>query len=348
MIDFQGILTGENRNRALAFAAIFVATTVILFGIRFSGGGELLAIAQGKAITDIAFTRANTQYVWDSPLFVLVLKTLPASVVVIALFFTFLAILPLSGLAARQQQLFGATATALFLTPALKVSLLNIGVGDGLVIMLVIIIVGVRNPAVRALCFFLVCSWHPQQSFFIIMSYCAALYAFRGAVGRTDFAPVAIGASLGLTVYVIHRSLLGLEFSDRAAFISYVIDAHLVSNLAWFAFSLGPFAIWYALIGRKAVVGPLVLLTWVGVCYLIANLTTDVTRVFTVITLPIILIGTAKALIQTDPVSNDRLTGAIASIFLFAPLSWAGLDYFVWENLIMDFCKWGFFCVSNT
>ena len=75
-----------------------------------------------------------------------------------------------------------------------------------------------------------------------------------------------------------------------------MFENRLNRNLAYVPVTLAPFAIWYFLVGRISVARPLVFLTWIVACFTIANLTVDLTRVFTIITLPTILILIRKAL----------------------------------------------------
>ena len=121
------------------------------------------------------------------------------------------------------------------------------------------------------------------------------------------------------------------------------VERYNYENLYYLPIALAPFLVWYFFIGSKIQKRPLVFYPWLMLIAAISVLTTDFTRVITILTLPYILIGTNKWLILNDEKSHNIIIPSFI-IFIIAPYSWSGLDYFLWHNLIEDFCKWKYFC----
>jgi hypothetical protein len=72
--------------------------------------------------------------------------------------------------------------------------------------------------------------------------------------------------------------------------------------------------------------------------------TTDVTRVMTIISLPLVLAGADKIFNDQRAISYARILAAGVVIALLPPLNWSGLDYFLWPAFNRDICKWHLYC----
>jgi hypothetical protein len=105
---------------------ILILLLFVVSGIRFSDGSMLLAMSSGATIADPIFAKPSTQYVWDAPLKVWTLQLLPASILMIAVVFAFIAIAPLSLFLVRNASVLWLSLVTVFMTPVFKVSIQNV------------------------------------------------------------------------------------------------------------------------------------------------------------------------------------------------------------------------------
>jgi hypothetical protein len=98
--------------------------------VRFSDGSVLLAISSAARLDSPLVPEAG-QYLWDSPLKVLLSRSLPPRILLIGSVFLLISCLSVLGLLARTgSPWFGTTAALITLTPAVRVCFQNVGVGD--------------------------------------------------------------------------------------------------------------------------------------------------------------------------------------------------------------------------
>jgi len=337
--DFQS--SAPNYRVVLWLSFILI---VAVAGIRFSDGSMLLAISRGLTIGDPVFKDAATQYVWDSPLKIALLYILPAKIFIIAVVFGVLGFLPLLGLFSNDIRLFWLTFVGIFFTPAFKVSIQNLGVGDGLILFLIVLISASRNYLSIAGAFFLIALWHPQQSFFIGTSYLLATYCYKGKFERQGVLAVLGPLSIAFFVFLLYKSSLGFTYSSRAAFISEHIRDYLQRNLIYAPIAFTPIIAWLLLSGVRASRAGALLVLWLFILVVVSMLTTDVTRAMTIVSLPIVLMGAKKVMTDGVAVPHWKFIVGTTLIVVIPPYSWSGLDYFLWPDLVNDLCKWGFYC----
>jgi len=324
--------------------ALGVFALVVIGGIRFSDGSMLLAIASGATVADPVFARAAPQYVWDSPLKVALLNLLPAHFAAIAAAFALLAVLPLAGLVARDARLRALSLAAIFLTPAFKISIQNIGVGDGLVVLLILIASASSRVMVIAAALFAIGLWHPQQSFFIGGSFLLARHCFGPRLERRDVMAVAGSLAAAALVYFSYRYLLAFSFAGREAYLADQAGGFLAGNFAAAPIAFAPLLIWLGLIAPRPERGLRWLVAWIVVLAAVSVLTTDVTRVMTLTSLPIVLAGAARLLDGGRPLPLRRLAVAAILILLLPPYSYSGFDWWLWGDLRADACRWAGYC----
>jgi hypothetical protein len=177
---------------------VLTLLTLMVAGIRFSDGSLLLAIASGAGIDSSSFNASHTQYVFDSPLKILLLKLSPSNILWIAFTFFLISLLPLIGIFTHEKsKWYYLTAALIALTPSIKISLQNIGVGDGLVYLLILVAVGSLNGPVILLTILLIALWHPQQAFFIVGTYCLFSLNYES---QFDFRQRLIWSMAGLLI----------------------------------------------------------------------------------------------------------------------------------------------------
>jgi hypothetical protein len=192
--------TFKDNNRKYVW--LFLISILVIGGIRFSDGSALLAIAQGATAQSPAFSGSGAlQYIWDSPLKVLALRYVPPNIYGIGLFFGFLSVLPVALLLTRDALLFWLSSSALILTPSLKISTQNIGVGDGLTILLAILLCYSNNILFLSIISFILGLWHPHQSFFIGLSFIISKYIYFEDVDWSQIAAILASLAFAAAVF---------------------------------------------------------------------------------------------------------------------------------------------------
>ncbi len=316
---------------------------LLIAGVRFSDGSMLLSIASGATVNDPVFQVASTQYIWDSPLKVMFLQALPAHIIWIAIAFGLLAILPAVGLLSNNQRLLWLTVVVVFLTPALKASLQNIGVGDGLVVLGIVAAAYSRNLVVVVAVFLVIALWHPQQSFFIGLSYIIARYCYEEQFRVKEAMAVLAALLFAAFAFIFWKNSLGFEYAGREAYMLQKFGDFMHRHWLHVFIAYLPIAAWLILMAPEPRRGRVIIFGWLIVLALVSFLTTDVTRVMTLISLPIVLIG-AEKLLDSGHLNKEKTVAFAFLVVLLPPFSWSGLDYFLWTDLIRDVCKWGLYC----
>jgi hypothetical protein len=321
----------------------FLVLVVMCAGLRFSDGTVLLAISRGLLPSEPSL-KGFGQYLWDAPLKVGLLRLLPANVIAIGLTFAVLGALPALGLLSRDSRILWLTAATVFLTPTFKVSIQNLGVGDGLVMFLAFCVCASSKIYVVATAALLVALWHPHQSFFLGASYFVGRFCYFGKLERRQAVAVATALAVGAGAYVIYRLALPFSFTSRAGFVAEHGQDTLRRNLILSPVAFAPIILWVWFIAPKPSRLSWVMLIWLCVLGAVAVYTPDVTRVMTITSLPIVLAGADRILDGPYAVSGVRAMTIATLILLIPPLSWSGLDYLVWPDLISGLCKWHLYC----
>jgi hypothetical protein len=337
--------TFKDNNRKYVW--LFLISILVIGGIRFSDGSALLAIAQGATAQSPAFSGSGAlQYIWDSPLKVLALRYVPPNIYGIGLFFGFLSVLPVALLLTRDALLFWLSSSALILTPSLKISTQNIGVGDGLTILLAILLCYSNNILFLSIISFILGLWHPHQSFFIGLSFIISKYIYFEDVDWSQIAAILASLAFAAAVFFLWKASLDFEYSGRGAFMKARMPELLYRNLLYAPVAFLPIALWFWLVPVDPQRGKWLLGGWLLVLAVVSLLTTDVTRVISLTALPLLLEEFKKLIDQGgDSILTRRLLVFASLIVLIPPFSWSGLDYFLWTDLFSDLCEWGVYCL---
>lgn len=333
-------MSAELHERRVLLACA-CAAVVAVGGVRFSDGTALLAIARGESPSAEAFSGEHHAYVWDSPLKVALLGVLPSSALVIALVFTMLAVLPLAGLGSRDERTLRVVATALLLTPALRVSMQNVGLGDGVVIAMCCVAASTDRPSLGSLALLVCGLWNPHQVVWLGGASLVAHHTYVAPLAWRDVRPVVAAIVAAALVYLGHRAWLGVTYEDRFDFMLAHGPSLLARNLPWLPIAIAPLALWHVLEQPGARTSRVPLGAFVAAAVTVAALTTDVTRVLTLTCLPLVLTGarTQDSLARSP---FDRRRFALAAMVAVIPCwSWSGLDLFVWSDLARDLRLWG-------
>lgn len=250
----------------------------------------------------------------------------------------------MSGYKLERLYLFWITLITVFLTPAFKISIQNIGVGDGLIIFLTILISTSSSYLLIAASFFFMAIWHPQQSFFIGISYLLALYCYMGELKQKELFTALGSLSIAAMTFFLYKISLNFNYNGREAYMANHISEFLHRNLIYAPIAFAPTVIWFLFFRVKVREGKGLLLLWLFGLAFVSLLTTDVTRVITITSLPIVAIGAKKILMDKVSIPYWKLIFVGVLIALIPPFSWSRLDYFLWTDLVSDLCKWRFHC----
>lgn len=327
-----------------------IGLSILVGGVRFSDGGALLAVASGSGPGSEFFRDSVVQYVWDSPLRVAFLRILPPTAIAISVAFLAVAALPLVGLLFRHSRLFFLTGILLMATPAIKISFQNVGVGDGLTYLLTVLAVATKSHRSLFVLFLLMGAWHPQHAFFIYGSYAVFGLAFKEPDYKKRLLGAGTGSLLAFLLFLAHRASLGATYFSRIDYLARNGLDLLVEHLPMLPIILFWPVLWVVLILRccpKTRV-PAYGYLWLAALALLALATADVTRVLSVIALPMILIPMKQAYSRhTEARSREpvRLPLLLVGLAICMPVvSWSGIEIFLWPDLLHDLCKYGVFC----
>lgn len=357
--------------------ALICLLQAIVGGIRFSDGRVLLGLASPEGINAPIFDNQIVQYNWESPLKVLLLRQLPwASILVLAAIFFLFSLLPLVGMAAKgSTRIYRYTALMILFSPALKISLQNVGIGDGLVLLLSLLcIVFLANPAVVFFLLVLIGAWHPGQVVFIAGSvFLAAVLSLQLQRSKSVlslslkglFASCLLAVLSSRLLLSLHNSLLGFEYVNRWEFARTQMQPFIAKNLLHLPVVLViPVLFIGALLALSSssslkVRWKLAIVVWILLCVLVGLLTTDPTRVLVLCLLPLLVVIADQTISRAVLIANkeffpeislaDRFVSffsiGVPLIMVFLPLpGWSGMNWTVWGNLINDLCKYGVFC----
>jgi hypothetical protein len=329
-------------------ALLFLGIVLLWSGLRFSEGRAILAIAQGHPVTAAAFAQYYSQAIWDSPLRVGLIKLIGPHLPLLSLAFLLISLLVVALAFVRNVRIASAFGIALLFTPLLKVVLQNVGTGDGITATLGILLVVLEGRIGLALVTFALCLWHPQQSFFIIVSaLLTRTWLGEHPLDRRKVTIVAAAAAAAM-LYVIYRFGVMPPFFDRATWVASVIHNDWQKQLLFAPLAVAPLTLWgLAFLPKVELRWRIGFALWMAVCCLVALITIDQTRVITLITLPMV-VGLSSRILTDSPPRRGVLIGLVAAIALL-PLysSWSGIDIFLWRDFIVDLCRWHITCVPR-
>jgi hypothetical protein len=208
--------------------------------------------------------------------------------------------------------------------------------------LLVALGVAARSARATSLSFLVLGLWHPQQGVFVAGSYLVAWGALDGAREMKQRAgSILAGLALALLGLLIFRAWLGFDYQGRLGYLRASIGPdvlHWLAGAIWFAF-------WLLVI---QVLGPPLRSTawpaaWMVGISMVAALTADVSRVASIIGLPMLLVPLQRR-ISASPAPGVPLWLVAANLAI--PIhSWSGTDFLLWSDLIGDLCRYGVLCI---
>lgn len=331
-----------------------VVATLIIAGVRFSDGNMLLAVASNDGLGGQALLNPSYQYIWDSPLKILLLEAMPPSLYWIAFVFACLTMLPILGLLTKEKSLlFCLFGVLVCVTPAIKTVFQNVGVGDGFLYLLVVVAVAANSKYVIFAAFVLLGLWHPQQAFFI-----GGSFFIYSAIYETDNVKERLlwcmfGLIVAALAFLAFKRVLGFEYHDRLDFVLERAADLLFNNVFVLPVSAFYLGFWVYITRRilPDVHVPMYATAWLFVLIGVSMLTLDVTRVLSIIALPTLLIPVKQHYLALKPKDAPQflkipLLWVVVSVLMPA-YSWAGFDIFEWSDLMFDLCKYNVVCVGG-
>ena len=181
---------------------------------------------------------------------------------------------------------------------------------------------------------------------FIGVSFLVAQFCYYGKLERRPAIAIAGALAVGAVTFVVYKLALPFSFTGRAEFMAQHAQDTLTRNLYFSPGAFAPIILWFWLIAPRPARLPWLMLVWLLVLSAVATLISDVTRVITITSLPIVLAGANKIIDGRSFLSAARALTTAILIVLIPPLNWSGLDYLLWPDLIGDLCKWHLYCSS--
>lgn len=346
------MITAEHFPIAIFLRRYYLPLIIFLLffsGLRFSDGSMLLAISKGAGIKDPAFANASAQYVFDSPLKVFLLRHIPSNVPAIALTFLLLAGLPvLNPLLLKERSAIFSSIVVLLLLPTMKLSFQNVGLGDGLVVFSLLLFLNSDKILIKSMALLTVSLWHPQQSVFMYMAIVVGEILYSKGVSRsTMFAGLIFPISF--FCFLLHRSQLGFEYASRWDYMKSNAGAFLSNNILRTPVFILPLSTWIMALEPKILDRKHEMMAAIAfgmIIYSLGLFTTDLSRVFFLIMLPIFYYHARATYFHLNKISERSFFALILGAFCTPIVSWSGLDIFLWTDLFEDFCKWGIHCFA--
>ena len=338
---------------ALIFGcAIFLQ--IICGGIRFVDGSILLQFSQFGFRAEL---KEFSQYLFDSPLKVLLLKLLDfQSVIGISILFIIANILPLitAAAVARDKTDFFSIMLVCCAMPLWKIMFQNIGIGDSFIISCAIVVVASRSSLLLTTISCIMLLWHFQQGILIAFYVCALLVTTKEIEYRERFKAIAMGAAVGAAIFVLLKIFLIPSSSSRFQFIFSQMGSFFLRNILYIPIALCAAIPGLLLISQSLarMGGPsrsiVVATIWAAIALsvLIGIITTDVSRVIVILTFPLALFLTRSSAFSQEVrtyLTNSSMLVPLLAIGIVTPIySWSGVDIFLWNTLFSTLQKYGF------
>lgn len=344
----QGISSAamlDSWPRVIAFSVFAVFVQVLFGGIRPVDGGVLAQFGRdGFAAQLMPFS----QYLFDSPLKIALLHGLSLhSPAVIAVVFGGLSLLPfLAVMLAHEREMRLDALLVLAVLPLTRVSFGWLGVGDALLVALVVAVVLSQSRLVLGLGSMLGVGWHLQQGA-VALAVLAIVMFFRGdAADRKKLPYLGMGLVAGILLVVLVKLWIVPQHQGRAEFLLKYIDRFALRMLFYWPVAVaivlpGLLALWLT----RGLAG----LHWsfwgsLAGAVALSAVTSDVSRVIFVLSFPAIFFLLLSAR-PADRASVRRLSVLVPVLALSAVLpllSWNGVDAYDWKGLVNAMQKyWG-------
>ena len=156
---------------------------------------------------------------------------------------------------------------------------------------------------------------------------------------------MVISLGLAALVFIIYKHSLDFKYSGRWDYMIEGANGFLLKNMKYMQVAFLPIAIWFFFVAPKPIRGSFLLCIWMFILAAVSLLTTDVTRVITIISMPIVLISSIRLTEEYNIQFIKNKLLIISVIIAVVPVySWSGLDFLLWPSLINNLCKWANHC----
>jgi hypothetical protein len=329
----------------LVFCAIAAGLQILLGGIRAVDGTSLAQVAQDGFSASI---ENFSQYIFDSPLKVLFLKTVgitsPAG---IAVLFMVLAFLPFpAALLAPDAERRKTCLLMVAALPVTHVAFSILGSGDSVMMAGAVAIIVTSSRWLVAVVAAAMIGWHMQQGV-IILAMLASVMALAGDQDSRRKLPwLVAGALAGFAVYMACRWWLMPPYRGRAGFMLQHMERFALRMVFYWPVAMlvavpGLLAVWLAM-GLRG----LHWIAWLAIAgaFVVSGLTSDVSRVFFVLIFPVLLFSLLSPRIAdaTPQLRRLDLLVPVLALSSVVPLfNFSGIEIFDWKALVNLAIKYG-------
>jgi len=333
----------ESWQSVLWLAAAAVTAQLVFGGIRAVDGSVLAKLARDGFRAELP---AFAQYLFDSPLKIVFLKTLGVqSPVLLAGVFFILSFLPFAAalLAPDDERRKSAFLLAAAL-PLTRISFGSLGVGDAVMFASAIALVVSRSRLVLLVASALLVGWHVQQGVLLIALVVVLSHALDERRDRASLAMIAAGVALGVAFFLLSRTWLGAPYQSRLGFLLAHLD-RFVLRIAFYwpaaiAVGLPGFLLLWLARGFKAL--PWWLWTGTALSFVAASVTSDVSRVFFVLHMPMLLLVLLSSPATVRSVRIPTVIVPVIALGAVVPLlTWSGVEVFDWKATAQTLLKYG-------
>ncbi|HYD05866.1 MAG TPA: hypothetical protein VEC60_09075, partial [Reyranella sp.] len=332
----------ERWRSIVGLAGGAVVAQVLMGGIRPVDGSMLARLAREGFAAELP---PFAQYLFDSPLKIVLLKALGLqSPTLLAGLFLLLCLLPFAAALLAEDDERRKTAFLLAAAlPLTRVSLGSLGVGDAVMFAGAIAIVASRSRWIALVASAVLVGWHVQQGILLLGFVVALSHAMGERRDRARLAMIGIGVVLGVAFFLLSRQWLGAPYQGRLGFLLAHIDRFAL-RIAFYwpvaiAVALPGFLLLWLTTGFKSVSWLLFAATAASLA--VAGMTSDVSRVFFVLHMPMVML----VLLRPGTVRLARSPAAIVPVMALSAvvplLTWSGVELFDWKALAQALLKYG-------
>lgn len=337
--------TIETERGVVAFAGVALFLQVLVGGVRPVDGSMLIHFAESGFGAQLPTNFA--QYLFDSPLKMAVVHVLHlTSPLRLAAFFALLTFLPFAAaLLARDGEVRKTAIVLLAALPLTRVSLSSLGVGDAALFAVIVTLVVSPSRLVAIVGTIIAVGWHVQLGTLMLIALGLVMFFQRDPRHRAKIPYLAAGLAIGLLIQVVLLVLLIPGHQGRAASLALYHDRFLLRSLFYWPAAVvvavpGLLGLWLS--GRLSKL-PAIAAVLLVAAFAISTTTADVSRVFFVLSFPVILL-----LYLSPPASYatlrqmDVLVPVLAVSTVVPLLGWNGVEIFDWGGLAWRLgIEWG-------
>ncbi len=336
-----------DRWRAVVgFCILAIALQVIVGGLRPVDGSVIAEFAKNGFDAKVSVFGS---YLFDSPLKIALLRALgihsPVGLVVVFAILTFLPFV--TAFLAEDDEARKTCLVLLAALPITRISFGSIGVGDAVLFSGIVAIIVSSSRSVSLLFAIVMVLWHFQQGTILVCLLGVIFLLFGHAKDRRKLPGMAIGLAAGIVAYTLIRVFLSPSYQGRAEFLLEYFERFPIRMLFYWPVAIaiavpGLLALWLSK-GRRAFHW-FVWLT-LAAALVTAGVTTDVSRVFFILSFPVILFALLRFDSREPQAPGLRQLQFLVPVLLLSAavpiLGWEGVEIFDWRGLANALMKYG-------